>query len=132
MGLFDKITGMFGGQSGEVTQYQAIFSWIESQGGVTSIVEKFRANGLGEIVSSWLSSGQNLPISAEQITAIFGSPAVQELASKLGIDIGSASALIAEYLPKIVDSVSPDGQEPQPGEINLMSQGLDFLKKFNH
>jgi uncharacterized protein YidB (DUF937 family) len=115
-----------------VTQYQAIFSWIESQGGVTSIVEKFRANGLGEIVSSWLSSGQNLPISAEQITAIFGSPAVQELASKLGIDIGSASALIAEYLPKIVDSVSPDGQEPQPGEINLMSQGLDFLKKFNH
>lgn len=126
MGLFDKVTGMLGGQAEGATQYQAIFAWIESQGGIQGLLEKFRSGGLGGVVESWIGNGENLPISADQITAALGSPAVQQLAEKLGINTESASSLVAEYLPKIVDGFSPDGQVNE--QSDLLSAGLNLFK----
>ena len=59
-------------------------------------------------------------MNSEQITSVFGSPALQDLGAKLGVDSQTASTLIAEYLPKIVDGLSPQG--------DLMSAGLNLLK----
>jgi uncharacterized protein YidB (DUF937 family) len=125
MGLFDKLTGMLGGETGEGSQITAILSWIENQGGIQGILAKFQSEGLGGVVESWISGGANLPVSADQITSVFGSPAIQELAAKLGIDTDAASSMIAEYLPKIVDGVSPDGEAPQSDQL---SAGMNLLK----
>ncbi|WP_308561199.1 YidB family protein [uncultured Klebsiella sp.] len=126
MGLFDLIGGMSGGQAGKAEQLQAIMAWIEQQGGIQGILEKFRNGGLGEIVESWLSQQSNMPVNSEQIASVFGSPALQELGAKLGIDSQTASALIAEYLPKIVDGLSPQGQASAEGD--LVSAGINLLK----
>ncbi|TLV23982.1 DUF937 domain-containing protein [Klebsiella indica] len=126
MGLFDLIGGMSGGQAGKAEQLQAIMAWIEQQGGIQGILEKFRNGGLGEIVESWLSQQSNMPVNSEQIASVFGSPALQELGAKLGIDSQTASALIAEYLPKIVDGLSPQGEASAEGD--LVSAGINLLK----
>lgn len=126
MGLLDQIGGMLGGQAGKTEQLQAIMTWVEQQGGIQGIMEKFRNGGLGEIFESWLSQHSNMSVNSEQITSVFGSPALQDLGAKLGVDLQSASTLIAEYLPKIVDGLSPQGETPAHGD--LVSAGLNLLK----
>jgi uncharacterized protein YidB (DUF937 family) len=120
MGLLDQIGDMLGGQVDKTEQLQAIMVWVEQQGGIQGILEKFRNGGLGEIFESWLSQQSNMSVNSEQITSVFGSSALQDLGAKLGVDSQIASALIAEYLPKIVDGLSPQG--------DMVSAGLNLLK----
>ena len=126
MGLLDQIGGMLDGSADNSEQLQAIMTWIEQQGGIQGIMEKFRNSGLGEIVESWISQQGNMPVSTGQVTSVFGSPALQELGAKLGIDSQTASALISEYLPKIIDGLSPQGEAP--ARDDLVSAGLNLLK----
>lgn len=126
MSLFDQVAGMFGGQEGQAGTYQAILSWINEQGGIAALVEKFQQGGLGGVVESWISSGANHPVSPDQVTSALGSPAVDSLAEKLGIDPQTASNLIAEHLPKVVDTLSPEGQVDS--QQDLLSEGLNLLK----
>lgn len=126
MGLLDQIGGLPGGQVGKAEQLQAIMTWIQQQGGIEGIIEKFRSGGLGEIVESWLGQQNNIPVSSDQVASIFGSSTLQELGAKLGIDPQTASSLISEYLPKIVDGLSPNGEEP--AQQDLLSEGMNLLK----
>jgi len=66
--------------------------------------------GLGEIASSWVSSGQNLPISEDQIHQMLGSPMVQQIAASCGISPQDASSKLAQFLPMIVDHLTPQGK----------------------
>lgn len=129
MGLLDQVTGMLGGQGGDLGKFQSILQWVNQQGGVQAILDKFRQGGLAGVVESWISSSMtNQSISGEQIESVLGSPAISELAGKLGIDVGKASSLLAEYLPQIVDKLSPEGEVKADSGNDLMAKGLDLLK----
>ncbi|WP_174509508.1 YidB family protein [Klebsiella oxytoca] len=126
MGLLDQIGGMLGGQAGKAEQLQAIMSWIQQQGGIQGVLEKLRSGGLGEIVESWIGQQNNLPVSSDQVSSALGSSALQDLSDKLGIDPQTASSVISEYLPKIVDGLSSNGEEP--AQQDLLSEGMNLLK----
>jgi len=126
MGLFDQVGGILGGESGKLGQAQSVLKWVEEQGGISSLLDKFRQGGLSAVVESWVGNGNNQPISGEQIQSVLGIPAVAQLAEKLGIDADSASSLIAQYLPQVVDGLSPNGEVESHGD--LASQGLNLLK----
>ncbi|MEH2920000.1 YidB family protein [Samsonia erythrinae] len=126
MGLLDQLSGALGGQAGKSEQLQAIMGWIQQQGGIQGIIEKFRSGGLGEIVASWLSKESNIPVSSDQVLSLFGMTALQELGTKLGIDPQTASSLLSQYLPGIVDALSPDGEAP--AQQDLLSEGINLLK----
>lgn len=126
MGLFDQVAGMLGGDAGK---YQAILSWVNAQGGVQALLNKLRSGGLHEVVESWLSSNAvNHLISGEQITAALGSPAVADLGNRLGIDTAAASTMLAEYLPKVVDALSPQGEVTADSGNDLLAAGMNLLK----
>jgi uncharacterized protein YidB (DUF937 family) len=74
--------------------------------------DKFSQGGLGDVFSSWVSTGQNLPINASQIQSVLGQEQIQALAGKIGIDPAKVSGLLAGNLPFIVDKLTPDGQLP--------------------
>lgn len=124
MGLLDQLSGALG-EKGSV-DYLAIMQWVEQQGGISGLLEKFRQGGLAEVVQSWISNGQNLPISSDQVQQVLSSDALQQLAAKLGIDSQMASGIVAQFLPEIVNKLSPDGQEP--GNADVISAGLSMLK----
>lgn len=125
MGLLDQIAGSLGGNSKSI-DYLAIMKWVEQQGGVSGLLEKFRQGGLAEVVQSWIGSGNNLPISAAQVIQIFSGDAVSQLSSKLNMDNNQTADIIAEFLPQIVNKLSPNGEEPQSND--LMSMGMSLLK----
>jgi uncharacterized protein YidB (DUF937 family) len=54
--------------------------------------------------------GENQPISSGEIQNALGSEQVNALAAKMGIDPAQASNFLAEYLPKIVDKLTPAGK----------------------
>ncbi|SQI33967.1 Uncharacterized protein conserved in bacteria [Leminorella richardii] len=127
MSLLDQLGGMLGGGSSKGgVDYMAMFQWLEQQGGLTGLLEKFRQGGLADVVQSWISSGANLPISAEQVRDIISQAALEQLSAKLGMDDGQTSGIIAQYLPDIVDKLSPNGEEPV--NPDMLSLGMTLLK----
>jgi len=130
MGLFDQVVGaLAGGQSGgNAALLESVMQLINNPqtGGLAGLVQSFQQGGLGEIVNSWVSTGKNLPISAEQIQSVLGGSSLQDIAAKLGVGQQQASGSLAELLPQIVDQLTPNGQLPQGGD--LMAQGLELLK----
>jgi uncharacterized protein YidB (DUF937 family) len=83
-----------------------------NQGGLSAIVAKLQQAGLGDQVKSWIGTGQNLPITAEQLQQVLGSDTVKQLAARFNIPVDQISKVLAQVLPKAVDSASPNGTLP--------------------
>ncbi len=96
-------------------------------GGLAGLVQLFNQGGLGNVVQSWISTGQNLPISAQQIQQVLGSGQLQQLAAKMGMDQAQLSQELSHLLPHVVDHLTPAGTLP---EGDLMGGAMDMLKKF--
>jgi uncharacterized protein YidB (DUF937 family) len=130
MGLFDQLAGglmssLAGQQKNDLAS--GLLSLLASQpGGLSGLLQLFTSKGIGNIAQSWISPGQNLPISAEQLHSVFGNDQLQQLAQQAGIAPEHAGSAISQMLPQIVDQLTPQGNIPQQGD--LMSMGLSLLK----
>lgn len=80
------------------------------EGGLPGLVEKLQSSGLGDLVGSWVGTGRNLPVSAEQIQSMLGSGVIGNLAAKLGIDPQQAASILASVLPQVIDRLTPSGK----------------------
>lgn len=105
MGLLD---GLIGGAVG-AEMVTVVNDFIEKHGGVKGIADQFQQKGLGPTVQSWIGTGENQPISPAQIHQALGSDTVQQLAGKLGIPPDQMASKLADFLPKAVDKLTPDG-----------------------
>jgi uncharacterized protein YidB (DUF937 family) len=114
MGLLDDILGRVTGGGAEVQLLNAVTSMLgnQSSGGLSGLVDQFTRGGLGEVVSSWVGTGENLPISAEQISKVLGGGQLADLAQQAGISPEKASSMLANVLPGLVDSLTPKGEVP--------------------
>ena len=88
-------------------------------------METFKSKGLNDVMSSWVSTGQNLPISGKQIQDVLGSDLIQQFAKKLGASNQDVSGGLANLLPGLIDKLTPTGQLP---ERDTFEQGLKMLR----
>lgn len=108
MGMFDgMLGGLIGGEMSSVVN-----GLIEQHGGLQGIVSHLQSQGLEDTVRSWVGSGSNQPISAAQITQVFGSDTIRNLAAKAGIDPQEIAQKLAQALPKSIDNLTPGGTIP--------------------
>ena len=105
MGLFD---GVLGGLVGA-----GINQIIQQHGGVQGLVNQFQQKGLGGIAQSWVGTGPNQPVSADQLVHVLGSDNVAHLASKLNVSQQELLNKLSELLPEHVDKMTPGGVIPQ-------------------
>ena len=130
MGLLDQVVGaLAGGQSGgNNALLETVMKLVNDpqNGGLQGLIQSFEQGGLGEIVNSWVSKGENLPISAEQLQSVLGGSALGNIASQLGMNPEEASGSLASMLPQLIDSLTPNGEVPQGND--LMAQGMEMLK----
>jgi uncharacterized protein YidB (DUF937 family) len=114
MGLLDSILGAVSGKtegSGGAAQLIGVLGGLLAQsGGLQGLANKFAQSGQGNAFQSWVGMGENQPISSDQIQNALGSDQVKALAAKMGIDPAQASNFLADYLPKIVDKLTPEGK----------------------
>jgi uncharacterized protein YidB (DUF937 family) len=128
MGLLDSVLGSAmgalqgGGQGGgNALLMQVIGSLLSGQqgggaggglGGLGALLQQLQQGGLGEAAQSWVSTGQNLPVSADQLQAALGGDRIGALAQQVGLDPGDLAGQLAQYLPQVVDRLTPDGRLP--------------------
>ena len=114
MGLLDSILGAVSGKtegSGGAAQLIGVLGGLLAQsGGLQGLANKFAQSGHGDAFQSWVGMGENEAISSNQVQNALGSEQVNALAAKMGIDPAQASSFLAEYLPKIVDKLTPAGK----------------------
>lgn len=88
-------------------------------------MQAFSRNGLGDIANSWVSTGQNLPITPDQIHKVLGAQQVSQFAAQAGLAPDAAGSTLAALLPALVDKLTPDGAVPAGDQL----PGLDVLAK---
>ena len=85
-----EVSGMLANSSNPLAS--SVMQMINSQpGGLSGLIQQFHDKGLGGLVSSWVSTGQNLPISADQIQHV--------LSVRMIADLG----VIAGHTQKVLD-----------------------------
>jgi len=130
MGIFDDlenkaVNSMLGGSSNPLAT--GLLQMINNQpGGLSGLLQSFHDKGLGSLASSWVGTGQNLPITADQIQHVLGSDPVKQMAAKAGISPDAAGAALSQLLPTLVDKLTPNGELPQPS--TLLETGMSLLQ----
>lgn len=122
MGLLDSIVGQVAGALGGGTGQQQPNGLLEAvtgllnnpqTGGLQGLIQAFEQQGLGHVIGSWVGTGQNLPISADQLQAVLGNEQLQAMAQKLGLSTQDIAGHLSQLLPQVVDHVTPNGEVPQ-------------------
>ena len=108
MGMFDGLLGGIVG-AGMVTAVNGI---IEKHGGLQGVMNEFERNGLGPTVKSWVGTGPNQPISADQVQQVLGPELLQQLSAKSGLSVEELTQKLSQVLPQAVDRLTPDGKIP--------------------
>jgi len=131
MGLFDEVIRMAGatsdgGNAQHASALSAVINYVNSPqvGGLAGLEKMFEQGGLGAVFSSWVGSGQNQPVSADQLQSVLHSGALGAAAQKAGLNPDQLTGLMSTLLPHLVDRLSPNGQLPQGGALEAMLKGL--------
>ena len=110
----------------------ALTGLISNGGGLSGLTGLFAQHGMEQHVQSWVGKGENMPISGDHVTKIFGADKIQEISQQVGLNQGDTSSAIAHLLPSLVDKLTPNGTsvgggEMQQGLAGLLSKGLGGL-----
>lgn len=129
MGLFDNVAGaVLGKMMGDKgAMAQVALEMFNQHGGLAGVLEKFNQAGLGNLVASWVGKGENLPLTPNHVTDVLGATTIADMAAKFGLTPEMLSAQIAEYLPSVVDKLTPDGKVDN-NSGDLLSTVLSMMK----
>ncbi len=96
-----------------------------ANGGFGGFISRFRNAGLGGLVDSWVNTGDNTPISNEQLESALGADTIDSVAKQSGLDRNTATSALGYLTPHVVDTLTPDGEVPD--EASLLSRIGGFL-----
>ncbi len=136
MGFLDSIAGMANqalssGQGGHPLLQGVLDLLQKHDGGVAGLVQQFKDKGLGEVAASWVGTGENLPISAEQLKGVLGNETLGQMAAQLGVSNDQLSSQLSGLLPQVIDKLTPNGEVAGGGFDATQALGMlqGFLKK---
>ena len=136
MGILDDLLGkQLGGLAASAMKNPQVIAAIASllssrdasvggSGGLAGLVQAFQSKGMGDVMSSWISTGPNPPISERQITDVLGADILSQFAGKAGVPQGEAGGLLASLLPAVIDQLTPQGRVPESNDLESAIGGL--------
>jgi uncharacterized protein YidB (DUF937 family) len=142
MSLLSSLTGALEGATAGTTTTPAAGSSASSMvlsqvialiqnhpGGVSGLLQSFQQGGLGQVFQSWIGTGQNLPVSPDQLRSVLGSDWITKITQATGLSTAQVEQHMSTVLPQVVDHLSPNGQLPQ-GDIG--STLASIAQRFVH
>ena len=110
-GLSDILGQVLGGAGG-------------SGGGLGGLLRQFESAGLGDQARSWVSPGQNQPLSPDALGRVFGADGLAAIARQAGLSERETTAGLAQLLPEIIDRATPQGRVPDEDQLAGTLQDL--------
>ncbi|TPK98330.1 DUF937 domain-containing protein [Mesorhizobium sp. B2-4-14] len=86
-------------------------------GGLGGLLGKLRDAGHGNVADSWVGTGQNQSINANDLGAALGPQVIHEIAQRTGMDEQELLKQLSTALPGIVDRLTPNGQLPPQHQV---------------
>lgn len=109
MGMFD---GLLGGIVG-AGMVSVVSDIIDKHGGLQGVVSEFEKNRFGDTVRSWVGTGPNQSISADEVQRVIGPDLLRELSAKSGLSVQDLTQKLAQVLPQAVDKMTPNSTIPK-------------------
>src|SRR4051794_20694377 len=98
-------------------------------GGLPGLINAFTRAGMGNTVNSWVGTGQNQPISPNQLHQVFGQDQVNQWSQQTGMPQNTLLEQLSNLLPHAVDSMTPNGQVPSGGGSPFDEPGLELPQR---
>lgn len=111
-GLSDMLKGglgglLAGGAAGSVLS-----------GGLGDLLSQLQKGGQGDTANSWVGKGQNKPIAPGDLANALGADQINSIASQAGLSPDELLKGLSQYLPGVIDHLTPDGRVPNANELH--------------
>lgn len=125
--LLGIVLGMLTNRSGGDAGAASGMGGAGGIGGLGDLLAKFQQAGLGDAAASWVGTGQNQPVSGEQVEGALGSDLLSQIARQIGLPQGETAGALSQMLPQVVDRLTPNGQVPEGGVDASALPGFEGL-----
>ncbi|WP_292128254.1 YidB family protein, partial [Mesorhizobium sp.] len=71
----------------------------------------------GGVADSWVGTGQNRPINANDLGSALGPAVIREIAQRTGMNEQELLQQLSTALPGVVDKLTPNGQVPPQHQV---------------
>jgi len=88
--------------------------------GLNDLLKQFQQSGHSDTVNSWVGTGPNKSISPNDLASALGSDKINALIAQTGMSRDDLLQGLSEYLPQVVDQLTPKGRLPTEQEAHRM------------
>jgi uncharacterized protein YidB (DUF937 family) len=111
-GFGDILKGPLGGVLGGAAAGSVI------SGGLGDLLKQLQQGGHGDTANSWVGKGENKAIAPSDLASALGADQINALASQSGMSPDDLLNGLSQYLPKVIDHLTPDGRLPTEDEVS--------------
>jgi uncharacterized protein YidB (DUF937 family) len=87
-------------------------------GGLGDLLNQFQQKGLGDKADSWVSNGPNKQVAPGDLANALGADQIEHLTSQSGLSREELLQGLSQYLPDVVNHLTPDGRVPNENELS--------------
>jgi uncharacterized protein YidB (DUF937 family) len=87
-------------------------------GGLGDVLKQLQQGGQGDTANSWVGKGDNKPIAPGDLANALGADQINSLASQSGLSRDELLDGLSQYLPKVIDHLTPEGRLPTDSEVS--------------
>ena len=87
-------------------------------GGLGDLLKQLQQGGHGDTANSWVGNGANKAISPGDLANALGADQINQLASQSGLSKDDLLSGLSQYLPQVIDHLTPDGRLPTENEVS--------------
>jgi uncharacterized protein YidB (DUF937 family) len=127
-------TSPFGGGKGAALTALMIplaMQWVQRNGGISGVLQRFQQKGYTQQASSWVSTGPNDALPQQAIGDVVGNDELSKMSQQLGVSNEEVSGRMAQILPEVVNHMTPEGNVPHDAD-DILHRGLSSLQRLMH
>jgi uncharacterized protein YidB (DUF937 family) len=125
-GLGDLLGGLLGGGAGgpspgglgNVLGGAAAGTVLSN--GLGSLIRDLQNSGQGHVAQSWVGTGPNQEIAPDNLANALGADTLNALSKQTGLQRNDLLSGLSQYLPGLVDQMTPNGKLPTEEEASRM------------
>lgn len=123
-------TSAMGGKGALMTMLLPLaMQWVQRNGGVGALLQRFQQKGYSQQAASWVSTGSNEELPPQAVGEVVGMDELSRLSQQLGASHEEVSAGMAQILPEVVNHLTPEGNMPDNSD-DMLSRGMSLLEQF--
>lgn len=102
--------------------------WVQRNGGIGGVLERFKSKGYSQQAASWVSTGENEELQPQAVNELMGTEELSRMSQQLGVSEEEVSSSMAQILPEVMNQLTPQGGVPDDGD-EVLNRGTSMLEQ---